>query len=300
MAGGSGGFVTGPVDLNAYYKRMGIQVPQVPPVGSAPAYAQPAEVPAAPTFAPSQVPAPAAVATSSAAGTSRDPRIESLITALSTQSPSAPNSRVTDLAGQIERLNNEPINVGDVSTSDEARAYRIERERQAERQRMTAADRLGASGVTGSGAFDSEVNAIREGVGSDTASFVGQLAGKRRGDLLAERGAKTSNLKDLINVLMAQDNATAQNTNASRSSQQQLLSQLMGDEQATRGENRADRDSAQSSAAQNAELAMEYEKFRREMLQQQLVNPLLATPAAASSAPRTYISSGYGGGNNFY
>ncbi len=92
------------------------------------------------------------------------------------------------LQARLEALmRGEGINIGDVSGDPEARAYRVAKEREAARARQSEADRLGASGMTGSGDFDARVAGIRESTGEAIASQQAGLAGRRR--LEAQQGA---------------------------------------------------------------------------------------------------------------
>lgn len=95
------------------------------------------------------------------------------------------------LQARLEALmRGEGINIGDVSADPEARAYRVAKEREAARARQSEADRLGASGMTGSGDFDARVAGIRESTGEAIASQQAGLAGRRRAE--AQQGAITA------------------------------------------------------------------------------------------------------------
>lgn len=88
--------------------------------------------------------------------------------------------------------------VGDVTNDPAAQAYSLQKRRAAERLRGTAANRLAASGVSGSGEFDTEVLGINEAAGEDIARFSADLANQRRGEMTqtALSGAQLS-LSDL-------------------------------------------------------------------------------------------------------
>lgn len=90
------------------------------------------------------------------------------------------------------------IDIGDVSKDPEARAYRVAKEREAARSRAAEAERLAASGMTGSGDFDAQLAGIRESTGEAIASQQAQLAGRRRGEAIegATRAAALS-LQDM-------------------------------------------------------------------------------------------------------
>ena len=78
---------------------------------------------------------------------------------------------------------------GEASTDPEARAFRIARERERGEQQRRAAERLGVSGFTGTGAFDVESGKIGEEAARDIAGFEARLAGRRRGERLAEQSS---------------------------------------------------------------------------------------------------------------
>jgi len=78
---------------------------------------------------------------------------------------------------------------GEASTDPEARAFRIARERERGEQQRRAAERLGVSGFTGTGAFDVESGKIGEEAARDIAGFEARLAGRRRGERLAEQAS---------------------------------------------------------------------------------------------------------------
>lgn len=84
----------------------------------------------------------------------------------------------------IEQLQRgEGITVAPMGTDPEAIAFRNAQERGVERARMSAANRQGASGTSGSGAFDAEIAKIRERAGETAARFEADLTGRRRGEL---------------------------------------------------------------------------------------------------------------------
>lgn len=65
-----------------------------------------------------------------------------------------------------------------------ARAYSVSRRRSADLSRAAEADRLAASGVTGSGEFDSSVAQIRELANEDIAANEADLVNRRRGEAM--------------------------------------------------------------------------------------------------------------------
>lgn len=225
---------------------------------------------------------PAVAAAPVATTNNNDPRIKALMDALMTSATSTPTpdpgiadtirqiqqsipapSHAPDYSGldakaeQIRGLltalsKGEGLDVGNIALDPAAAAYRSARMRTAEQSRASEADRLAASGVTGSGEFDSRVAGINEGAGADIAGFEGNLADSRRtqklntgltsaqlqlGDLTRQQDAvttrstaetqaeskKLSDLNNLLAVLMGQDATKRTNT----ASQQQLLETLL-------------------------------------------------------------------------
>lgn len=96
------------------------------------------------------------------------------------------NSKADEIKNLLTALREgKGLDVGDISTDPAAAAYRVAQRRNAEQQRASEADRLAASGVTGSGDFDSRVAGINEDAGTSIANFEGNLANARRGEKLA-------------------------------------------------------------------------------------------------------------------
>ena len=81
----------------------------------------------------------------------------------------------------------EGLTVPDISSDPEAIANRVRAERQGERSREAEAARLGASGMSGSGAFDSRLAQIREQTGENILGFEAGLSERRRAE--RQRGA---------------------------------------------------------------------------------------------------------------
>lgn len=86
-----------------------------------------------------------------------------------------------------ELLAGRGIDVGDVSTNPEAVANRVAVERAATQQQQAEAERLAASGMTGSGESDARNAQIREQTGTQVAGFNAGLAGRLRSE--AQAGA---------------------------------------------------------------------------------------------------------------
>jgi hypothetical protein len=191
----------------------------------------------------------------------QDPRIKALTDALSVQYQHTTDPRINDTIGKLNTTRDAAINVGDVSTDAEAAAYRIARKREAEQQRNVEADRLGASGVTGSGDFDTRVSGINEQVGQDVGSFNAALAGRKRTELLNERNSQTASLQQLLSSLMDQDRTAIATEEGARADQQSLLNSLLGAQNADRSDARA----GNAQQIEAARLAMEQEQFRRSM-----------------------------------
>lgn len=86
----------------------------------------------------------------------------------------------------------------DIAGDPAARAYSVSRRRAAENSRAAEAERLAASGVTGSGEFDSSLAQIRELSNEDIASNEADIVNRRRGEAmstaLAGAGLKLSDL----------------------------------------------------------------------------------------------------------
>ncbi|MGH7175757.1 MAG: hypothetical protein ACREJC_00125 [Tepidisphaeraceae bacterium] len=76
------------------------------------------------------------------------------------------------------------FNLPDVNTDPEAVSFNVAAQREQEANRQAEADRLGASGVTGSGAFDARVAQLREQAGEKVAGFRAALTGRRRTEQL--------------------------------------------------------------------------------------------------------------------
>ncbi|MEE8384561.1 MAG: hypothetical protein V3S01_01405, partial [Dehalococcoidia bacterium] len=93
-------------------------------------------------------------------------------------------------AATVAAINPEEVDPNAVNRSGEQRAFRIARERERARQQNAAAERLGASGLSGSGATDAEVNLIGESAGQDVASNAGEIAARLRATLLGEETAR--------------------------------------------------------------------------------------------------------------
>src|SRR3990167_1942366 len=81
-------------------------------------------------------------------------------------------------------LSGQGPDIGDISTDPEARAYRLARTRESERQRQEEAESLAASGLSGSGDFESRRFQIGEGRAEDIAGFEAGLSGRRRQQMI--------------------------------------------------------------------------------------------------------------------
>ena len=127
-------------------------------------------------------------------GDAEDQRLTALIERLGQPLSVAPPNfdRFSEQAAGVRArltalLTGEGVDVGDIAADPEARAFRIARTREREQQREAAANRLSASGLTGSGEFDTSVAQIGEAAAEDIAGFEAGLAGRRRGDILREQ-----------------------------------------------------------------------------------------------------------------
>lgn len=172
-------------------------------------------------------------------------------------------SRINDKTSQIQSLlttlmNGGAPSIGDVSQDPAAIAYRVSRERDAARERTAEADRLGASGASGSGDFDARGAQIRERAGEDVASFTGNLASQRRNEAissaLAAAGQSSADLNreaqteqarydaDLNRERMnregvLQDVSAEQSINSTKADQlQRLLDTVLNEGRSTRAE----------------------------------------------------------------
>lgn len=192
-----------------------------------------------------------------------DPRIESLIREIQSGQNVGGSSRSSttasaspkklDLSGieaQSAQLKNllsqlmrgEGIQVSaDVSGDPEARAFAVQRMRQAERAREDEASRLGASGVAGSGDFDGRAAQIREEAGTDIAAQRAGLVGRRREQALAtaitganlqladlDRQARNKQAEFAGGVDLARLSESTQGQDAAR--QQRLLEVLLAED----------------------------------------------------------------------
>lgn len=152
--------------------------------------------------------------------------------------------------------------ITNIGADPEAAAYRVAKTRAAERARESEAARLGASGLTGGGDFDARLAGIQEATGEDIAGFEAGLAGKRRGEAItnamqganlslsdldrqtqqelarynaefgaeqAGRGRQTASTTQLLNALLAQEGAGADDAfRAAQLGRQTDLSLLSG------------------------------------------------------------------------
>ena len=91
----------------------------------------------------------------------------------------AQTSQVQGLLAQLMRGEGVQYN-SDVSADPQAKAFRVAKLREAEGLRAGEADRLGASGLSGSGDFDARTAQIRESAGTDIAGYEAGLVGERR------------------------------------------------------------------------------------------------------------------------
>lgn len=222
-------------------------------------------------------PAPTAAAT---APPPPDPRIAQLTAALgenlNVKGPdyTAINSRSTQLQSLVSAMmRGEGMDVGDVHNDPEARAFRVAKLRESELGRESEANRLAASGATGSGDFDTRVAGINEAAGTAIAGNQAAIAGKRRSEKMstAVTGAQLE-LNDLNRQTQNENEryrADLEKATADRSSKQALLSALTGQSQFASSQNadqqRLDLQRQQSQQAQlmqQQQLAMELERFR--------------------------------------
>lgn len=220
-----------------------------------------------------------------AIATQQDPNIRRLIDALNeSERASTTDPRLGDAARELEALrqqaaaNNvdptqqeseeltrlssalmrgEGVNVGDVSGSAAASAYRLARQRAGERERAAAAAAAGASGGTGVN-LDTTMRGLREAEAEDVAKFEGGLSERLRQQKLAEAlgGAdirlqdlnrrrsvaseKTQTQFDALNRLIAALQAQEGDRASLRGGQRELLNTLLSEQgrvQATADEN---------------------------------------------------------------
>ena len=144
-------------------------------------------------------------------------------------------------------MRGEGVTVGDQSNDPAARAYQIQKRREAERMRESEAARLGASGLAGSGDFDSRVAQIGSETGEAIASQVADLTNKRRGEMLttAITGANMQ-MSDLdrqarskqaeYGSRLDREKLAAADRDTQRADRQRLLEVLLTQDTARRGE----------------------------------------------------------------
>ncbi len=174
-----------------------------------------------------------------------DPRIAQLQQQLQRQSSggaAGPNFSAVDAqAKQLQDLLKEllagrGVQVGPITNDPEAQAYRVARLRESERSRASEANRLGASGVSGSGDFDSRVAQLNESAGTDIASNEATLYGKRKQDAVAAAttgaGLQLSDLDRQRGEIQSTYDAQQRQQEFDRQSQQQLLAALMAQQAA--------------------------------------------------------------------
>lgn len=209
-----------------------------------------------------------------------DPRIAQLTSALgenlNVKGPdySSINARSTQLQNLMSAMmRGEGMDVGDLHNDPEARAFRIAKLRETELGRESEANRLAASGMTGSGDFDTRVAGLNEAAGTAIAGNEAALTGKRRSEKMgtAVTGAQLE-LNDL-NRLTQNENeryrSDFEKASADRSSKQALLSALTGQSQFASSQSadqqRMDlqrQESQRNAILQQQQLAMELERFR--------------------------------------
>jgi hypothetical protein len=117
--------------------------------------------------------------------------------------------------------------IGDVSTSQQARAYQVASQRNAEQNRSAAAERRAASGMLFSGPMETDINAIDQQRSEKQSAFEAQLTTM----LLQDRQQKLSKALDIGVGIMSADQQAAlqeqlQSVNAELASSQLQL-QLM-------------------------------------------------------------------------
>lgn len=181
-----------------------------------------------------------------------DPRIEQLLSALSTNSsgmpwnePEIPGPDFSGLANQQSQLEStlRALQTGGVGTPNvtndpEAVAYRAASDRATDQARQAEAERMGASGMTGSGDSDARLAQLREAAGQDVAGFTAGLANRRReqNQAGAVSGANLS-LQDLQRQMaqqqaifggrLEQANMRRQAAGSQRQQQMELLRSLL-------------------------------------------------------------------------
>ncbi len=288
------------IDPNAIVAAQGSGIVQP---GGLPAQPQTAAPPVA-TPAPTQpattgfLPPATGITGTAAISSQPDPKIANLITQLTQQSatPAAPATPATiappdfsgtsaqsaslrALLGQL--ATGQGVATPDVSKDPAVSSYNTIRQRSADAQRQSEADRAAASGFSGSGDFNSRVAQINEQTGQDESGFAANLANQRRTEgiqqaetaanlQLGQIGQDTSRAQstydDAIKQQMLQqtnDAAARQSSQFDRSSAQALLAQLLGEQAGQQGR-------AQSTAVTTTELARQ-------------INPVTGLPYAVSS-----------------
>lgn len=227
-------------------------------------------------------PPPTGIDPTKAVTSQPDPRISQLMTQLAQQQTptfAAPNPQIAALTGELAQshrasagntaqsgqlqallgqlMRGEGVATPNVANDPEARAYRVAKLREEQLSRGAEADRLGASGVAGSGAFDARLAQLREATGEDIASQTANIAGRRRGEAIqgAVQGAqltladlerqrssesqRSGQAQGLLNALLGQEasarDAALRQAEGQRGSQQQLLSQLLAEQGRVQG-----------------------------------------------------------------
>ncbi len=128
------------------------------------------------------------------AGTPQDPQL---------------TAAVRDQLLQIMGHSQDPITTADPNISGQSQAYRVARERGGQQERAALAERAAAEGLNsggqGSGAFDTGVQGIQEGVGQDIASNDASLVGNE----VTARRQQLMQALDLANAVGARNEAQA-------------------------------------------------------------------------------------------
>lgn len=167
-------------------------------------------------------------------------RLEELSAPINIARPdlSATTAQSAELRALLSQLlRGEGIDIGNVNTDPEARAYQVAKRRAAQRLRESEAARLGATGLSGSGDFDARVAQIEEATGEDIAGFEAGLAGRRRGE--AQQGAiqgATLSLSDLDRQSREAEGRYDRDVNLEQARRAGLVTQTQLESDSTRDE----------------------------------------------------------------
>ena len=256
---GSTSLAGGVIDPNWHPPKPPTAPPPAPPPPTPPPYQPPPAPPAPPVYRP-----PIAPTAPTTAPPGRDPRIEALLKALggkTTVQPldlSATTARSEGLQALLQQLmRGEGIAIGDQSNDPAARAYAIQKRREAERMRESEAARHGASGGADAGGFDARVAQIGEQTGESIAANLADITNKRKGEALqtAITGANLQ-MSDLDRETRGKQLEYQSRFDAERLKRegtQTLLQALLAQDAASRGDYQRDIDRGREDAARETD-----------------------------------------------